>query len=106
MSHAGMIIGIPGLEVMRVKSKRCIDVWLVGVYWIVLERYYNQLSNGNGGPSVTRTRDLPILATRAFTLTRTISSPTALSVGALDATGVLHSKFVLLHLVSAPSCHA
>ena len=27
MSHAGMIIGIPGLEVMRVKSKRRIDVW-------------------------------------------------------------------------------
>lgn len=27
MSHAGMIIGIPGLEVVRVKSKRCIDVW-------------------------------------------------------------------------------
>ena len=27
MSHAGMIIGIPGLEVMRVKSKRGIDVW-------------------------------------------------------------------------------
>ena len=27
MSHAGMIIGIPGLEVVRVKSKRRIDVW-------------------------------------------------------------------------------
>ena len=27
MSHAGMIIGIPGLEVIRVKSKRQIDVW-------------------------------------------------------------------------------
>jgi transposase len=27
MSHAGMIIGIPDLEVVRVKSKRCIDVW-------------------------------------------------------------------------------
>jgi transposase len=27
MSHAGMIIGIPGLEVMRVKSKHRIDVW-------------------------------------------------------------------------------
>ena len=27
MSHAGMIIGIPGLEVVRVKSKRFIDVW-------------------------------------------------------------------------------
>ena len=27
MSHAGMIIGLPGLEVVRVKSRRCIDVW-------------------------------------------------------------------------------
>ena len=27
MSHASMIIGIPGLEVMRVKSKRRIDIW-------------------------------------------------------------------------------
>ena len=27
MSHAGMIIGIPGLEVIRVKTRRCVDVW-------------------------------------------------------------------------------
>lgn len=27
MSHTGMIIGIPGLEVIRVKSKHSIDVW-------------------------------------------------------------------------------
>ncbi len=27
MSHAGMIIGLPGLDVVRVKSKRRIDVW-------------------------------------------------------------------------------
>ena len=27
MSCAGMIIGMPGLEVTRVKSKLCIDVW-------------------------------------------------------------------------------
>ncbi len=27
MSHASMTIGIPGLEVVRVKSRRCVDVW-------------------------------------------------------------------------------
>ena len=27
MSHVGMIIGIPGLQVVRVKSRRCVDVW-------------------------------------------------------------------------------
>jgi putative transposase len=59
MSHAGTIIGIPGLEVIRVKRRRGIGVWA---------QTHTEVSNlFNLGRHLVRAEYYRILRTSAFT---------------------------------------